>query len=118
MGLHYDTPIYRETYALLDLATDLTRNIPRDFKRQLGGKVHDECVEALVLIFRANCAAYKAPHIEELLERIQVIELLFRLFQDKKFISKAQYAKAIKITDSIGRQANGWKKSSKASPAT
>lgn len=29
-----------------------------------------------------------------------------------------QYATAIEITESIGRQASGWKKSSKASPAT
>ena len=61
------------------MTTDITRNIPRDFKRLIGEKVREECVEILVLIFRANVARNKTPHIEDLLERLQVVELLLRL---------------------------------------
>lgn len=116
MGLHQELPIYKAAYDLLGMAVDVTRNIPRDFKRLIGEKVREECVELLVLIFRANVSRDKVPHIEQLLERVQVIELLLRMSKDKRFISTGQYAKAIEITDSIGKQASGWKKQS-AAPA-
>jgi hypothetical protein len=117
MGLHNELPIYKAAYDLLGMAVDVTRNIPRDFKRLIGEKVREECVELLVLIFRANVARDKVSHIEKLLERVQVIELLLRMSKDKRFISVAQYAKAIEITDQIGRQASGWKKHSASAPA-
>jgi len=117
MALHHQLPIYRLSYDLLSVAVEVTRNIPRDFKRLLGEKVREECVEMLVLIFRANTARNKTPHIEDLLERLQVVELLLRLCRDKRFISTGQYARAVEITDQIGRQATGWKRHSKASPA-
>ena len=61
MALHHQLPIYRLAYDLLSMAVEVTRNIPRDFKRLLGEKVREECVEMLVLIFRANTARNKGP---------------------------------------------------------
>ena len=118
MALHTELPIYKSAYDLLSAAADVTRNFPRDFKRSIGEKVRDECVEIIVLIFKANVAAYKIPHIDNLLERLQVVELLLRLSKDKRFISTKQYAQVIEITDQIGKQSSGWKKQqAAASPA-
>lgn len=117
MALHNQLPIYKLAYKLLDLAVDVTRNIPRDFKRLIGEKVREECVELTVLIFKANVSRDKVPHIEKLLERLQVVELLLRLSKDKRFISVGQFADAVDITNQIGRQAGGWKRASAASPA-
>ena len=111
MALHHELPIYKVTYDLLGVATDLVKNMPRDFKASIGAEIRNECVRMVVLIFRANVAKDKAPHLGELLERLQVAELLIRLSKDKRFISVAQYAKAIELTDKIGKQANGWRKS-------
>ena len=58
----------------------------------------------------------KVPHLTSLLERLQVAELLLRLSKDMRLISTTQYAKAIALTDKVGKQANGWRKHS-ASPA-
>jgi len=116
MALHTQLPIYKVAYDLLDIVTDLVKNMPRDFKQSIGGKIGAECVEIVVLIFRANCAREKAPHLVDLIERLQVAELLIRLSCDKRLISKAQYARAVELTNSIGKQANGWRKSA-ASPA-
>ena len=71
MALHTQLPIYKVAYDLLDVVTDLVKNMPRDFKRSIGGKIGDECVEIVVLIFRANCARDKAPHLGDLIERLQ-----------------------------------------------
>ena len=117
MALHHQLPIYKLAYDLLSVTTDITRNIPRDFKRLIGEKIREECVDILVLIFRANVARNKTPHIEDLLERLQVVDLLLRLSKDKRFISTKQYARAIEITDGIGRQATGWKRHAAAAPA-
>jgi hypothetical protein len=117
MALHHQLPIHKVAYDLLDVIVELARNMPRDFKQSLGGKLRDECIEILTAIYRANCAREKAPHIEELIERLQVAELLLRLCRDKRLISTAQYAKAIAFTGSIGKQANGWRRSA-LSPAS
>lgn len=116
MALHKDLPIYKTAYNLFDIATEITKHFPRDFKRLMGDKVREECVEILVLIFRANAAQNKIPHIELLLEHLQVIELLLRLSRDKRFISNKQYASVIDLTDAIGKQASGWKKQQATAP--
>ena len=117
MALHHTLPIYKRAYDLLSTATQITRNIPRDFKRQLGDVIRDECIKIIVLIFRANIARDKVPHIEDLLEHLEVTNLLLRLLVDNRMISPAQYARAIEITADVGKQAGGWKKSSAMSPA-
>jgi hypothetical protein len=111
MAIHTELPIYKVAYDLLDAITDLAKNMPRDFKASIGGKLRDECVEIVVLIFRANVAQEKAKHLVSLVERLQVAELLLRLSRDKHLISTKQYAQAIALTGSIGKQANGWRKS-------
>ncbi|SAK53183.1 hypothetical protein AWB78_01301 [Caballeronia calidae] len=109
MALHTQLPIYRAAYTLLDVVTDLVKNMPRDFKRSIGEKISAECIEIMVLVFRANVATDKSPHLNELIERLQVIELLLRLGMDKRLIARPAYAGAIEQTTSIGKQANGWK---------
>ena len=116
MALHTNLPIYKVAYDLLGVVTELVKNMPRDFKSSIGGKISGECVEIVVLIFRATCARDKAPHIGDLIERLQVCELLLRLSRDKRLISTVQYAKAIELTNMVGKQAGGWRKAT--SPAS
>lgn len=118
MAMHTDLPIHKVAFDLLSLATDVTRNIPRDFKAGLGAKVRDECIEVMVLIARANAAREKQQHLSVLVERVQVIEFLLRLFKEKRFISVKQHADAIQLTASIGKQANAWKRYTATAPAT
>lgn len=117
MAIHTNLPVYRLAAGLLDLAADLTRNMPRDFRASFGARIHEECIAMLVLVGRANAAADKVPALTELLERLQVAELLFRLAHDKRFISPKQYARAADICVQVGRQAGGWRKKSAAAPA-
>ncbi len=116
MGLHSDLPIFKVAYDLLDVTIGLVRNMPRDVKGVIGGEIRDGCLKMLVLIFRANVSIDKAPHLAELIERCQEIELLLRLCRDKHFIATKQYAAAILLTTSIGKQASGWKKKFATAP--
>jgi hypothetical protein len=116
MANHTQLPIYKVAYDLLDVTTDLVRHMPRDLKGSIGAKINAECIEIIVLVFRANCARDKAPHLGELIERLQVCELLLRLSRDKRIISTKQYAAAVELTTSVGKQAGGWRRSA-LSPA-
>jgi hypothetical protein len=118
MAIHTQLPIYKLTYELMLLAMELIKNMRRDYKSSVGQKINAECLELSLLVYKANCARDKVPHLEMLLERLQVTELLFRLAVDLALVSKGQYAKAIELTGKIGRQANGWRKHSASSPAT
>jgi hypothetical protein len=117
VALHTSLPIHKTAYDLLDVVTDLARNMPRDFKQSIGGEIRNEIVEIIKAIFRANCARDKDPHLEGLQEHLQVVELWLRLSRDKKLISTAQYGKAIALTNSVGKQATGWRRSA-VSPAS
>ena len=116
MAIHTELPIHKVAYDLLLVAIELVKNMPRDFKLSVGGEIRNECVAIMTLVFRANVARDKAPHLLDLVERVQVAELLLRASRDLRFISTGQYARAIQLTASIGKQANGWRKSA-SSPA-
>ena len=118
MAMHTELAIYNAAMGLLHMATTLTRNIPRDLKQSLGKRVIDECIEALMQIARANATQDKRPHLTLLVEKVQVVEFLMRLFKDNRFISVPQHAKAIEVTASIGKQANAWKRYTPTAPAT
>ena len=114
MATASNLPIYKVAYDLFGVVTDAVRNMPRDVKHLVGTRIATEAMDIVVLIFRANAARDKVPHLADLLERVDVINLLLRLARDKKFVSTKQYAAAIALTDQVGKQAGGWKKASSA----
>ncbi len=115
MAVHTNLPIYREAYRLFDVVMELQKNMPREFKLAVGGKLRDECIEIMTLIFRANTMRDRAGHLLDLIERLTVAELLLRFACDKRLISKGQYAAAAELTTSIGKQANGWRRAATSS---
>ena len=89
-----------------------TKDFPREYKFTLGQKLKDELVELVVVIYRANSSTDKKQHIESILERIQAIQLFMRLSHDMKILARSHYAALSEMTDKLGRQAQGWLKSS------
>jgi len=117
MAIHTELEIHKTAEELLGMALDLVRNIPRDLKNVVGAKIRDECLQALVLIGRANMSRDKLPHLNSLLESIWILNYLLRALTNKGMISHGQHAKAMKLTASVGRQANAWKKHATAPAA-
>lgn len=116
MALHSELDIYKTASDLLAVATDLTRNIDRAFKRQFSDLIVNACIEITILIIDANIAVDKSGFLTELLRLQKKAELLIRLFNDRHWISPKQYAAAMKLTVSLGKQAGGWKASSQRRP--
>lgn len=117
MALHSQLPLYKTVHELTQLVINTARNMPRDYKKTLGERIVDELIAISVLVLRANIARDKRPHLDELLERKEVANLLLRLAVDLRCVSRDQYAGMIQRLDSIGKQANGWRKHNATSPA-
>lgn len=118
MARYEHLAIYRTAYDLLSLIEKYVQNMPRPTKPVLGMRMHTLCEKISKQVTRANSAADpdKIPFLRRLLERQAELELLLRLCKDKQYISIPQYARAIELTASVGKQANGWIRY--ASPAT
>lgn len=117
MALATDLEIHKTGTDLLDLCADVQAHIPRSFRASMGHRIADECVQILVLIGRANAARQpheRAQHLEDLLERLHVVQILMRTAHAKQLIVTRLWAKSIELTDSIGKQTQGWLKSARA----
>ena len=112
MAQYQHLPIYKVTYELLLQITRITKEFPRDYKHSLAAKLREEAVDLVVFIYKANSIrADRARNVCAILERLQVIELLVRLCKDLRLMSIKQFSETVALTDSLGRQAQGWLKS-------
>lgn len=120
MALHTDLEIYQTADRLFDLALDLQKNIPREFRIVVGQRLASECVEILLLVGRANKALNRSParlaHIQTLAEHIEAVTLLLRGACRKKVISKTAWGRSIELTDSLGKQCSGWRNQTAGTP--
>ena len=112
MAQYQHLPIYKQAYDILLRTLVATKDFPREYKFTLGEKLKNEIVELVVHIYRANSAINKKQHIESILERIQAIHLLLRLSSDMKILTRRNYAALSQMSDGLGKQAQGWLKSS------
>ncbi len=118
MAMHTDLDIHKSAQELLGVSLQLVRNIPRDVKQLAGTKIMDECLEVLLLIGRANMARDKRPSLNVLLECLQKINYLMRALMDMHAISVPQHSRVMRLSASVGKQANAWKRVSATAPVT
>ncbi|MGV6475398.1 four helix bundle protein [Azotobacter vinelandii] len=78
MAMHTQLSIHKSAEELLGVVLDLVRNIPRDMKQVVGGKLRDETLQVLVLIGRANMTRQKLEHLNQLLESVWMIDYMLR----------------------------------------
>lgn len=112
MALHTDTDIYRAIFDLAGEAVDVVLQMRRDVKPVLGRTILDNCLAMELDVRAANMAPNEArePHLLKLLERLATVETVVRMCRDKRFIQTPAYARLITHTQSVGKQANGWRK--------
>jgi hypothetical protein len=109
MAQYKHLPIYKTTYELLEMVTRKTKDFPRDFKYSLGDKLRNECIELVIFIYKANTLRQqRKEHLQQILERVQVIELMLRLSRDLRLFNVAAFSEIVLLTDSLARQAQGW----------
>lgn len=102
-------PIDKTTYDLTSLTLKITKEFPRNL-RELKVRIVNRSFDLAELIDIANSAEDKVPHLSDLLLSARTLERQFRLARDHRAISIPQHAEAIKVTQSVIRQATGWRK--------
>ena len=112
MGLHHDLPIYRAALDLTCLSSRLVANMPRNHRAVDGARLVGHSRTLIKHIRHANMAPDKVPHIDRLLDNVDDVDLELRICVELRLISTDAYANAVKLTSSVGKQANGWKKGS------
>ena len=85
-------------------------------------RISNECADILLTVARANAARgpSRKQHIGTLLERLEAATALLRASHGLRLISTKVWAESIELTDSVGKQAQGWLKSARnfsAAPA-
>jgi len=109
MALYYELPVYRDTYILILLIFQYTKDFGREYKYTLG---HDMKRDAMVLvrgIYRANKSKEKQEYLETLLDDFELLKLQIRLCHDLKLMNSKQMAEISLLTESIGKQTTAWK---------
>lgn len=117
MALHTDTAIYKATYDLSRLATELVANMPRNYKADFGAELRRRCMALVMRTYEANTTEEKPPVLRRMRQEVEAVNLSLRLAVDLRLISRNQYARAITMTESIGKQATGWQKHSESALA-
>lgn len=112
MALFYDLPVYKDTYKLLLLVYEITKNFPREYKYTLGQDMKRDGLQLVRSIYRANRAENKKVHLEEFLDNFEILKLEIRLCVDLKILSIKMQSQTTALLESIGKQITGWKKAS------
>lgn len=118
MALHTDTEIYKATYDLAKLVTELVANMPRNYKADFGAELRRRCMALVMRTYEANTTEDKPPVLQRMRQEVEAVNLCLRLAVDLRLVSRPQYARAIALTDSIGKQATGWQKHSERALVT
>lgn len=121
MALYSELPIFKHGCDLLSLAVDVQTQMPRIYKRTLGEKIHQQCMDMLECMAMANASrgTARAQQIDLLLTRLRAVTAMLRVCHDKRAISDKVWARSIELLDTIGSQAGGWRRQtlSTAAPA-
>ena len=110
MALHTELDVYKTGYDLFGKVTKIVANMERAFKHLIGEEIVLESSKLLILVYRANVADDKVPHLSLMVEKVKLVELLLRLSLDMQKISPKQYWGVTQLTESISKQATAWKK--------
>lgn len=109
MALSHELPIYKDTYKLILLIFEFTKEFAREYKYTLGQDMKRDSIQLVRSIYRANRNSDKRQYLEEFLDNFEILKLEVRLCADLKLISVRHLAELSKMLDLIGKQATAWK---------
>jgi hypothetical protein len=112
MALYYSLPVYRDTYRLILLLFTLTKEFPREYKYTLGQDLKHDTMRLVRHIYRANKGEGRKEHLEDFSDDFELVKLQVRLCHDLRLISPGRFSEVVLLMDTIGKQVNGWRRSS------
>ena len=110
MGLYYDLPVYKDVFDLILLIYKYTKDFSREYKYTIGQDLKRDSLVLVRDVYRVNKATDKLLYFDQLQDDFELIKFEIRLCSELKLFHISQQAQMIKLTESIGKQINAWKK--------
>ena len=111
MGLHYELPVYKDTYQLVMKIFECTKNFSKEYKYTIGADLKKDAMQLLRTIYKANRSSGKKELLEVFLDEFELVKMQIRLCVDLKVMPLRAQASLAQMLDSIGKQITGWHKS-------
>lgn len=109
---YYHLPIYKEMYGLLLDVFRRVEKLDRSYRHTIGERLKNECLDILKNIYRASRAKRdrdkKRLYLNEILDSIVHIKVLFRILKDLGAISTKNHVGFQEKIESVSKQATGW----------
>ncbi len=103
--------IYKASFDFLVGLSQQLKHFQREYRYTIGEKLTNNSIEFIALIYKANSAKIsikRQEYLEQMLEKLQYINILLRLSFELKNISNDKYIILAKNTQNIEKQLNGW----------
>jgi len=114
MALAHETSIHKATQDLHAKVLLFTKNCPREYKHGIARDMSVYCQRVISLIYLTNISRdnnVRITYLLEVLERVHLINSLFKAAVDLKILSPAQFGQLAQLTTSVSKQATAWGKS-------
>ena len=112
MALHTELPVYRDTYQLLLMVFEYTKDFTREYKYTLGQDMKRDALQLIRSIYRANKHQNRAEHLDVFLDEFELLKLEIRLCVDMKLLPMRKQALLAEVMERVGKQVTGWRKAS------
>jgi hypothetical protein len=105
-------PIYTALTEIVGWTLDRTADLPKSSRFTFGQRLDNRTLDALELAVRAifSPPARKRAILEELNLLLEQLRVLWRLCQDRGWISQQQLVFVVGKIDEVGRMTGGWLK--------
>lgn len=107
--------------ALTQMSSRLVAQMPRNHRSVDGALLVGHSRELLKHIRHANMAdtgKARVLHIDKILDKVVDVEVELRVCTDLRLISHTNYTQASALSDSVHKQAHGWRSYSASKPVS
>ena len=114
--LVHELPVYVDTFQLVKAIYELGPKYPQAYRYTLGEPLCKAAIELFVPIQLANRAEdskERIKYLERFFLSYETVKIRLKLSYELKCFSSKQYAILVELMENIGKQVNGWLKSSK-----
>lgn len=96
MALHTSTDIYKATYDLCQLVTQLVAGMPRNYKADFGAELRRRCMALVMRTYEANTAdvEHRVPILQRMRQEVEAVNLSLRLSVAANYADRHEIRKA------------------------
>ncbi len=113
MATYDNLPVYKTSYDLLLRISDIINSFSKKYKYTLWNRIHEEIIDMIGNIFKANCNQSKLMDIQKARANVETSRLLIRLSNDLHQFTLPQFVQINQGIESISKQLTAREKSAK-----